>query len=89
MKILGLDDEKCIKCLACVDDCPSKLFIKPPTETGDKRKVFFEDPYNRCIECGHCVSICPTDAIIFTDPEGPLEFEEVKDIVEKNFNMYL
>ena len=79
MKILGIDDEKCIKCLACVDDCPSTLFFKPPTKTGEKRRVLFQDPYNRCIECGHCISICPTNAVLWEDDEEPLEFEEAKD----------
>jgi len=79
MKIVGINDEKCIKCLACMV-CPAKLFIKPPTKTGEKRRIPFEDPYNRCIECGHCLSICPTDAVIFTDPEGPIQFEEIKNL---------
>ena len=79
MKITGLDDEKCIKCLACIDDCPANLFFKPPTKTGEKRRVFFEDPHDKCIECGHCVAICPTNAITYSDAEDPMEFEEAKN----------
>ncbi|MBD3195723.1 MAG: 4Fe-4S dicluster domain-containing protein [Candidatus Lokiarchaeota archaeon] len=79
MKIIGLDDEKCIKCLDCVRECPSGLFIKPPTELGEKRRVIFEDPYEGCIECGHCIAVCPTDAIIYDDADDYLEYEGMKD----------
>ena len=38
MIVTGINDEKCIKCLECVKECPIGLFIKPPTETGEKRQ---------------------------------------------------
>ncbi|MHA1344199.1 MAG: nitroreductase family protein, partial [Promethearchaeota archaeon] len=79
MKIMGIDDEKCIKCLECVKECPSNLYIKPPTKVGEKRKVIFEDSYNRCNSCGHCVAVCPTAAIIFKNADPPLEFDEAED----------
>ncbi|MHA1148252.1 MAG: nitroreductase family protein [Promethearchaeota archaeon] len=79
MKILGIDDEKCIKCLACVDDCVQYLFESPQTKIGDKKKVIFNDEYSACILCGHCIAICPTKAIIYKDSEEPVEFEEVKN----------
>ncbi|TXT61503.1 MAG: NAD(P)H-quinone oxidoreductase subunit I, chloroplastic [Promethearchaeota archaeon] len=78
MIIKGIDDEKCIKCLECVKDCPSSLFYKPPTEIGEKRRVIFEDPNDGCIECGHCVAICPTSAILYEAEDEALEFEEAK-----------
>ncbi|MGQ4872721.1 MAG: nitroreductase family protein [Promethearchaeia archaeon] len=80
MKILGINDEKCIKCLACVNDCPASLFIKKETKPGEKRKVYFEDPTgNCCIKCGHCVCICPTDAIIYESDEKFETFEGVDE----------
>ena len=78
MKIIGMNKEKCIKCLECLKDCPASLFFKPPTKAGEKREVVFNDPYNSCIKCGHCISICPVKAIIFEDAEESYEFEGVK-----------
>jgi len=65
MKILGIDNEKCIKCLECVNECPKNLYVKPPTPIGEKRKVFFADPDEKCICCGTCISVCPTSAILY------------------------
>jgi nitroreductase/NAD-dependent dihydropyrimidine dehydrogenase PreA subunit len=79
LKINGLNDEKCIKCLDCVKECPSNLYYKPPTKTGERRRVFFEDPLDRCSRCGHCIAICPTEAILFDDADQPMQFEEAKN----------
>ncbi len=78
MKILRINETKCIKCLKCVNECPSNLFYKPETIVGQKRRVIFEDKFDRCISCGHCISICPTDAIEYDAIDTVLEFEEVK-----------
>lgn len=78
MKIKGIDNEKCIKCLECVKECPSGLFEKPVTKIGEKRSVIFKDPNDGCIECGHCVAICPTEAIVYQAEDEILEFEEAK-----------
>lgn len=75
MRVTGINDEKCIKCRDCVKECPNDLYISPSTKTGEHRKVFFEDPYNRCNRCGHCVAICPTDAIIYEKGDPSYEFE--------------
>ncbi|MBD3342244.1 MAG: 4Fe-4S dicluster domain-containing protein [Candidatus Lokiarchaeota archaeon] len=79
MKINGINEETCIKCASCVEDCPSHLFHSLPTKIGDKKKVIFEDPYGECIVCGHCIAVCPTEAILFEGAEEPKEFEGVKD----------
>ncbi len=79
MRILGIDDEKCIKCLECVKECPMRLYKKPETKVGENRKVFFADPLNACNECGHCVSLCPTGAIQYENDEKTFEFEEAQD----------
>ena len=65
LKILGIDNGKCIKCVDCVQICPSDLFYKPPTIVGEKRSVSFVDPNNECISCGNCIEVCPVDAIIY------------------------
>lgn len=67
LKIIGIDNEKCIKCCDCVKTCISNLFNSPPTKPGDKKRVYFEDIYDRCEKCGQCISICPTNAIIYEE----------------------
>jgi len=62
-----------------VNDCPSNLFYKPETIVGEKRRVIFEDKFNRCIYCGHCICICPTNAIEYDAIDKILEFEEIKN----------
>jgi nitroreductase/NAD-dependent dihydropyrimidine dehydrogenase PreA subunit len=58
MNPIIIDNEKCIGCGLCVNDCPSShLYLKnkkaKATETG-------------CIECGHCFAICPMNAVRIT-----------------------
>ena len=55
MNPIIIDNEKCIGCGLCVNDCPNvHLYLEnkkaKATETG-------------CIECGHCFAICPTNAV--------------------------
>jgi nitroreductase/NAD-dependent dihydropyrimidine dehydrogenase PreA subunit len=44
--------DKCIQCMKCVKDCPSKAI---DIEKGDINES--------CIHCGHCVAICPEKAV--------------------------
>jgi len=68
LRVIGIDNDKCIKCVECVEICPLDLFYKPPTKVGEKRQVIFEDPDGKCNECEICIEICPiTDAIIVND----------------------
>ncbi|MFX1322752.1 MAG: 4Fe-4S binding protein [Promethearchaeota archaeon] len=67
MRVIGIDNDKCIKCVKCVEICPLALFYKPPTKVGEKRQVIFEDPNGYCSECELCIEICPTDAILVID----------------------
>lgn len=73
-KILGIDKDKCIKCEDCVKSCSVQLFS---VKREDMEKwIVFDDPFRFCFRCGHCISVCPTNAIQFTSPELPFEFEE-------------
>lgn len=49
--------ENCIKCLKCVNDCPSNAI---DIEAGTINES--------CIHCGHCVAICP-ESTIFPDAD--------------------
>ncbi len=72
MKILGIDQEKCIKCGECIRECPARVFFKKSDE------VIFDDPDETCILCGHCLAVCPTDAVLAEDAET-FTFEEARD----------
>lgn len=55
MNPIEIDDEKCVVCLSCVNDCPnSYLYLEDDSiKTQD----------SGCMECGHCYAICPVNAI--------------------------
>jgi nitroreductase/NAD-dependent dihydropyrimidine dehydrogenase PreA subunit len=54
-----INEEKCVGCSLCVDDCPNSCLW---LENG---KAHFGKP--ACIECGHCYAICPQGAIRLSD----------------------
>lgn len=67
--------EKCIKCLKCVNDCPSDAI---DIEAGSIEET--------CILCGHCVAICPESTILPDSGEvkkleastvSPAQFEQL------------
>ena len=64
--------ENCIKCLKCVNDCPSKAIDIEPGTINDT-----------CIHCGHCVAICP-ESTIFPD-EGPINRLQAPTITAGDF----
>jgi len=55
--------ENCIKCLKCVNDCPSDAI---DIEEGSINQL--------CIHCGHCVAICPVSTV-FPDAGEILELK--------------
>ncbi len=63
---LRIDEEKCIQCGECADDCPRNVLSLdagyPAVHPEEEKK---------CIACQHCFAICPTGALsIFgLDPE--------------------
>jgi nitroreductase/NAD-dependent dihydropyrimidine dehydrogenase PreA subunit len=79
MIITGIDNEKCIKCLECLKECPSGLFFKPPTKIGEKRVIKFKGPIEGCIECGHCIAVCPTEAILYNEAGESATFDGIKN----------
>ncbi|MDR3597674.1 nitroreductase family protein [Clostridium sp.] len=75
MSLINVNEEKCIKCGLCVEECP--LGVLKLESTGPK-----EVNPNACFACGHCVAICPKEAI--DNNKSPLamqsEIGEVKKL---------
>ncbi len=52
--LIEIDEERCIGCGRCVDDCVGTNLL---VEDGVAQVK------GRCIMCGHCVAVCPTEAV--------------------------
>lgn len=59
-----IDEERCIQCGECAEDCPSGVIV-----LDDYPKITNEAG---CIQCQHCLAICPTAAvsILGKDPDA-------------------
>lgn len=76
MGLITVNEEKCIKCGLCVEECPTtviKMESTGPVEVkGDS-----------CIACGHCVAVCPKDAM--DNEKSPLAMQtEIGDMTKLN-----
>jgi nitroreductase/NAD-dependent dihydropyrimidine dehydrogenase PreA subunit len=56
MREIVIDQEKCILCGACVDNCVRAIYALTDGQ------IEIHDPA-QCIFCGHCVALCPEEAI--------------------------
>jgi len=56
MDLISVDQEKCTKCGACINECPT--FVLSMGKAGPEAVL-----PEVCLECGHCVAICPHEAI--------------------------
>ncbi len=73
MGLITINEESCIKCGACVEECPEAVI-----KMGSAGPV--EVNADGCIACGHCVAICPKDA--FDNSKSPLAMQS--EIGEKS-----
>ena len=64
MALFTFSEEKCIKCGACVSECPIRIVAM---ESEDSPPTPFEPLVEFCISCGHCVAVCPTGALALAD----------------------
>jgi len=64
-----VNEEKCIRCKKCVDDCPAGCMLM---EEGMFPCIPDEE---QCFSCQHCLAICPTEAISIMgfDPQKSLD----------------
>ena len=70
---LTIDQDLCIQCGACVDDCPFHIIeMRDDYPSPDPKRV------HHCIGCQHCLAVCPTGALsIFgIDPKKSLSLPE-------------
>ncbi|HSV96740.1 MAG TPA: nitroreductase family protein [Spirochaetota bacterium] len=60
MKLFVVDDVRCTRCGACVEECPARIIT-----LADRRSLPETVPggEERCITCGHCVAVCPHGAL--------------------------
>ncbi len=54
-KVIGVNEEKCVSCHACVSACPVKY-------CNDASTVKIKINENLCIGCGQCIKACTHDA---------------------------
>ncbi len=57
---IGLDQEECIECGACISVCPTQVF------SMDENYNLHLDTI-KCIQCGTCVEMCPHRALALID----------------------
>lgn len=70
-----VDDEKCVACGACANECPKNIIKILPVKSKyiitcksvDKGKVTRVDCSVGCIGCGICAKNCPENAITVND----------------------
>ena len=73
--MIKIDQEKCISCGACVDDC----FTRDIVIKDDKAQALNKT----CIKCCHCIAICPVNAVSITD----YDMSEVKEYEATGFDI--
>lgn len=59
--MVKIEEEKCIGCGKCVQDCVGHALKLEDGKAAVKRE---------CILCGHCAAICPMDAVKITEYES-------------------
>ncbi|MBW2467584.1 MAG: nitroreductase family protein, partial [Deltaproteobacteria bacterium] len=64
-----IDEERCIQCGECADDCPAGVI------TLDEYPRITDE--EGCFRCQHCLAVCPTGAvsILGMDPDASIELE--------------
>ena len=62
------DDDRCIRCLVCVRQCPSDVHKYDEEED----RIYSDE--SECVGCQRCATLCPTDAI--TIRYKPMEMKE-------------
>jgi len=74
-----VDSSKCIRCDACVADCPRHIICRTETENDGLPAIPPLQEQN-CLECQHCLAVCPTGAvsILGRHPQNSIELTPAK-----------
>lgn len=65
MSIIGLKEEKCVGCNACVKVCPAGDVNIAHTDAEGNLRIQIDN--GKCIKCGACIKACSHDARYFED----------------------
>ena len=65
MSIIGLKEEKCVGCNACVKVCPAGDANIAHTDAEGNLRIQIDN--GKCIKCGSCIKACSHDARYFED----------------------
>jgi ferredoxin len=57
---MHIDEEKCVKCGLCTQNCKASCI--------DGKNGFVD--YSRCVACGNCMAVCPKEAIEYKHVKG-------------------
>ena len=52
-----IEEEKCIECALCAQDCPVSIIEMKP------KPIIRKEREHNCLKCQHCLAICPTSAL--------------------------
>jgi nitroreductase/NAD-dependent dihydropyrimidine dehydrogenase PreA subunit len=65
----NIDEERCIQCSECAEDCPAGVI------SLEEYPIITDE--DGCIRCQHCLAVCPTGAvsILGQDPDASIELE--------------
>lgn len=69
MSIIGLKEEKCVGCNACVKVCPAGDANIAHTDEDGNLRIQIDD--KKCIKCGACIQACSHNARYFEDDIDP------------------
>lgn len=73
--MMKVNEEKCIGCGKCIDDC----LVNDIIMADGKAKIKNEN----CFKCGHCIAICPVNAVSSTK----YNMDEIKKYKEEEFSV--
>ena len=64
MGLITVDEEKCIYCGSCLEECPFRLLeMKTENSLPTPKEIEVRSAEKRCINCGHCMAVCPVGAL--------------------------